>query len=440
MKNIDTLLHARWLIPVRPANTILENHSLAIHGGKILDVLPSETARQTYSADNTHELACHALIPGLINAHTHAAMALFKGMADDRPLMEWLQSHIWPAEQKWVNKEFVRDGTQLAIAEMLRSGTTCFNDMYFFPDITAEVCRQTHIRASIGLIVLDFPTVWANDAQDYIEKAGHVHDAYLHEDLISTAFAPHAPYTVSDEPLVKIGSLAEQIDIPIHMHVHETAEEVSNSIAQCGKRPLERLDELGLLSPRLLAVHMTQLNDGDMHRVAKTGTHVVHCVESNLKLASGFCPIAELASQGINVCIGTDSNASNNDLDLITETCTAALLAKTVANDASAINAYQALEMMTINAARALDMADSIGSLEVGKAADVVAIDLGSIEMQPVYNPVSQIIYTGSREKVKHVWIAGRHVLDNRTLTTIDENAVIANAMEWADKIKGNRS
>ncbi len=435
MEQVDTLIHARWIVPVEPRDTVLEHHAIAIRDGDIVALMPSDEARTRFEAATTIERPGHALIPGLVNAHTHAAMSLFRGLADDLPLMEWLNDHIWPAEGRWVNPDFVEAGTRLAVAEMLRGGTTCFNDMYFFPDITARVAEQAHLRACAGLIVIDFPTVWASGADEYITKGIEVHDRYRDHPLISTAFAPHAPYTVSDEPLARIVTLAEQMDLPVHIHLHETAGEVATALENDGRRPIARLDALGLLSPRLVAVHMTELEEEEIARFAEAGAHVVHCPESNLKLASGFCPVAKLLAAGVNVALGTDGAASNNDLDLLGEMRSAALLAKAVAQDASALPALEALRMATLNGARALGLDHRIGSLEPGKAADIVAIDLDRPECQPLYNPVSQIIYAAGREQVTDVWVAGRQVLRERRLTTLDEKAVMEEAAKWGARI-----
>ncbi len=435
MQQIDTLIQARWIIPVAPAGTILEDHALAVHRGRILDLLPAIEAKVRYTPSVTHRLADHALIPGLINTHTHAAMSLFRGLADDLPLMEWLNRHVWPAESRWVGDEFVQDGVRLAAAEMLRGGTTCFNDMYFFPDDTARVCSAIGIRATVGLIVIDFPTVWARDADEYLSKGIAVHDLFRNDPLIHTAFAPHAPYTVSNGPLQRVGTLAEELDIPIHMHVHETDDEIRASLEKFGRRPLARLDGLGLLSPRLVAVHMTHLEPAETERVAACGASVVHCPESNLKLASGFCPVQKLRDLGINVALGTDGAASNNDLDMLGEMRSAALLGKAVAGSASAVPAADALRMATLNGARALGLEHLIGSLEPGKSADVAAINLGDMETQPVYHPLSQIVYAATRSQVSDVWVAGHHVLKDRALTTVDEAAVVAKAAEWRDRI-----
>ncbi|HHH48520.1 MAG TPA: TRZ/ATZ family hydrolase [Gammaproteobacteria bacterium] len=435
-ETIDTLIHARWIIPVEPHDSVLDHHAIAIHEGRIVELLPSREAEGKYRANVEHHLDSHALIPGLVNAHTHAAMSLFRGLADDLHLMDWLQNHIWPAEGKWISPEFVADGTRLAIAEMLRGGTTCFNDMYFFPDETARVADNAGMRAVVGLILIDFPTVWAANADDYLHKGIEVHDHYRHHPLISTAFAPHAPYTVSDEPLQRVVTFAEEMDLSLHMHVHETAHEVEEASARNGLRPLARLTQLGLLSPRLAAVHMTQLSDGEIAQLAGSGASVVHCPESNLKLASGFCPVQKLLDAGVNVALGTDGAASNNDLDMLGEMRSAALLGKAVAGDASAVSAAQALHMATLGGARALGLDEAIGSLVPGKAADVTAIDLGALETQPVYHPTSQLVYAAGREQVSDVWVAGRHLLKARELTTLNQASIIERAHAWAEKIQ----
>ena len=433
---IDTLINARWIIPVVPENQVLEHHSLAIQHGRILEILSTSEAQQKYSPDTVEELTDHALIPGLINAHTHAAMSLLRGLADDMPLMTWLNDHIWPAEGRWVSEEFVADGTQLAVAEMLRGGITCYNDMYFFPEVTARVTAAAGMRAVIGLIVIDFPSAWATDADDYLRRGLAVHDQYRSHNLIKTAFAPHAPYSVSDKPLAHIRTLADEMDIPIHMHVHETHDEIKQGLQQFGTRPIERLKELGLLSPSLAAVHMTQLNEGEISAIAESGAHVIHCPESNLKLASGFCPVDKLVKAGINVAIGTDSAASNNDLDMFSEMRTAALLAKGVAQDASAIPAHTALRMATLNGATALGIADQTGSLEPGKSADITAINFNHAETKPMYHPVSQLVYATGRDKVSNVWVAGKQVVRKGNLTTLNLDEIVQRASEWEEKIR----
>lgn len=434
-EKIDTLINARWVIPVEPDDTVLDHHSIAIRDGKIVALLPTVKANSKYQAEDVIDLSDHALIPGLINAHTHAPMSLFRGLADDLPLMEWLNEHIWPAEGRWVNEEFVRDGTRLAVAEMLKSGTTCFNDMYFFADDTARVCMDIGMRAVVGLIVVDFPTVWAQTWEEYIHKGLKLHDDLRHTDLVTTAFAPHAPYSVSDAPLEKIRVVNNELNIPLHIHMHETAHEVEEAVTKTGKRPLERLAQLDLLNLNLVAVHMTALLPGEIETLAKVNASVVHCPESNMKLASGFCPVHQLLQASVNVALGTDGAASNNDLDMLDELRAAALLGKAVANDATAVPAHTALRMATLNGARALGLEERIGSLAMGKAADIVAIDLSAISSQPVYDPLSQVIYTAGRDQVTDVWVAGQRLLKERQLTTLDEPAILQKATEWRDRI-----
>ncbi len=434
---VETLAHAHWLIPAEPQGKIFAQHSIAIDKGRIAAILPTHEAREQIHAKNTLELDEHALIPGLINTHTHSPMTLFRGLADDMPLMTWLNDHIWPAEARWIQPDFIADGTTLAVAEMLRNGVTCFNDMYFFPDITAQVAAEAGMRAVVGLILVDFPSAWAKDPDDYLNKAIQVHDAFRKEELIQTIFSPHAPYSVSDEPLQKMSTLANELDLPVHMHVHETQDEIEQSLNQYGMRPLERLQKLNLLTPSLIAVHMTQLTDSEINAMAEAGSHVAHCPESNLKLASGFCPVQKLLEAGVNVALGTDSAASNNDLDILGEMRSAALLGKGVAQNASALPAEQVLNMATINGAKALGLDKEIGSLEVGKSADMIAIDLNTLGCQPVYNPLSQIVYSSNRTQVTDVWVAGQQLVRNGQLTRMDESAIIAKAKTWREKIHG---
>ena len=433
--HVHSLIHARWVIPVEQENQVLDHHALAVHEGNISAILPSAQARSQMTADEVVELPHHALIPGLINAHTHTPMSLFRGLADDLPLMDWLTQHIWPAEQNWVNEDFVADGSRLAMAEMIRGGTTCFNDMYFFPNITGEVAKVAGMRAVIGMILIDFPSSWADTASDYLARAVEVHDQFKATPLVHPVFAPHAPYSVSDEPLTRLRTLANELDLPVHMHVHETNDEIEQSIKQHRQRPLARLHQLGLLTPNLLAVHMTQLEADEIELFADSGAHVVHCPESNLKLASGFCPVDKLLQAGINVALGTDGAASNNDQDMLSEMRTAALLAKGISGNASALPAFQALKMATLNGAVALGLDSVTGSLAAGKSADLAAIDLHQVETQPVYDPVSQIVYAAGREQVTDVWVAGARLLKSADLTTLDQDEILARAEYWRERI-----
>ncbi|HSO81104.1 TRZ/ATZ family hydrolase [Thiocapsa sp.] len=431
----ELLIHAQWVLPVDPRDRQLTDHAVAIADGRILAVLPSEEARSSIEAQRVTDLPGHLLIPGLINAHTHAAMVLMRGLADDLPLMTWLHEHIWPAEQRWVDPGFVADGTRLAVLEMLRGGITCYNDMYFHPEVTAQVTAEAGMRAVIGMIVVDFPTGYAANADEYIAKGLALHEHYRDHPLIRVAFAPHSPYAVSDAPLQRVRALADELEVPIHIHLHETRDEVLQSLRDHGERPLSRLNRLGLLGPGLVCVHMTQLEEDEIALLADTGAHVVHCPESNLKLASGFCPVARLLDAGVNVAIGTDGAASNNDLNILGEMRTAALLGKGVAGSASALPAATALRMATINGARALGLEEEIGSLEPGKSADLVALDLRDSHTQPLYHPVSQLVYAASQQQVRQVWVRGRQLIRDGLPTGLDTARIIAAAQTWGERL-----
>jgi len=435
MQTVETLVHARWIVPVEPADRVLENHALAIAHGRIVALLPSAEAASRFAAVEDIHLPRHVLIPGLINAHTHAAMALLRGLADDLPLMQWLQDHIWPAEHRWVTADFVRDGAELAVAEMLRGGTTCFADMYFFPEVTAQVARQAGMRAMLGLILFDFASAWGAGPEEYLAKGLDLRDQHKNDPLLGFVFAPHAPYTVSDPWLTKLRALADELDLPVHIHVHETAGEVEDSLAQHGKRPLARLGDLGLVTPALMAAHMTQLSDEEIAVAAENGISVVHCPSSNLKLASGFCPVAKLIQAGVNVAIGTDGAASNNTLDMLAEMRQAALLAKGVAGDPSAVPAATALRMATLNGAKALGLDRDLGSLIPGKWADICAVDLDCPETQPVHDVVSTLVYAAGREQVSDVWVAGRRLLQERALPRTDLPGLLKRAAAWRQRI-----
>ncbi len=435
-RECDLLLNARWVIPVEPHGVVLEHHSVAIQAGRIVDVLSSRDAASRWRPRENVNLPGHALLPGLVNAHTHNPMTLMRGLADDLPLMTWLREHIWPAEARFIGPEFVRDGIDLAIAEMLRGGTTCCNENYFFPDIAAETYSRAGFRAMVGLPIIDFPTAWAANADEYFDKATATFDSNRDATLIGTCLAPHAPYTVGDVSFARIREFAAGRDLRVHCHVHETAQEVADSLRDHGVRPLARLDRLGLLDPRMIAVHMTQLEDAEIARCAEAGVHVVHCPESNLKLASGFCPLAKLMDAGVNVALGTDGCASNNDLDMIGEMRTAALLAKAVAGDAAAGDAASVLRAATLGGARAIGWEDRIGSIEAGKRADLAAFRLDELDTLPVYHPLSQIVYAGNRRQFSDVWIDGRPRLRDGILVDVDVARLRAVACEWQARIR----
>ncbi|HRA57114.1 MAG TPA: TRZ/ATZ family hydrolase [Thermomonas sp.] len=431
----DLLIEAGWVVPVVPHGVVLTDHAVAVSGGRIQAILPIAQARMQYVPKDTVTRPEAVLIPGLVNAHTHNPMTLLRGIADDLPLMTWLQQHIWPVEAAVIGPDFVADGTTLAIAEMLRGGTTCANENYFFPDVQAGVYKKYGFRARVGAVIIDFPSAWAASDDEYFDRACQLHDTWRGDALIGTAFAPHAPYTVNDANFERIRMLADQLDLPVHLHLHETAHEISESLKLHGQRPIARIDRLGLLNDRLIAVHMTQLIEAEIHLCAERGVSVVHCAESNLKLASGFCPACALLGAGVNLAIGTDGCASNNDLDMFGETRSAALLAKAVANDAAGFSAFEALHAATLGGAKALGFEDRIGSIEAGKDADLVCVDLSALETQPLHHVVSQLIYATGRQQVSDVWIAGVQKLRQRELVDMDSAAIVANARQWRQKI-----
>lgn len=432
---IDTLIFARWIIPIEPHHQIMEHYAIAIHEGKIVDLLPQSTAKTQYAASQTYELPHHALMPGLINTHTHSPMTLLRGLGDDMPLMQWLNDYIWPTEGKWMNEEFCYNGTLIAIAEMLRSGTTCFNEHYFFPEAIAKATDQTGMRARISATIIDFPTPWSKTHEEGLSKARNFIEQYKNNSLIKLGIAPHAPYTLSDTSLLKIKQLANEFNLPIHIHTHETADEITGSLKEYNKRPLKRLFDIGFLESHVQHVHLTQINDEDIKILQQTKGHATHCPESNLKLASGFCPVQKLLNAGINVALGTDGAASNNDLDMFAEMQTAAMLAKSVAQDPTAVDAATALRIATLNGAKAMGLEKEIGSLEIGKAADVIAIDLQAANTQPVYHPISHLVYAVNSRQVSDVWVAGKQLLKNHNLTTIDENNIYQLADKWRKRI-----
>jgi 5-methylthioadenosine/S-adenosylhomocysteine deaminase len=434
MRPIDTLILAAHVAPVVPRR-VLDDHAVAIDGGRIVAVLPRAQALGQFDPRRLVSLDRHLLVPGFVNLHCHAAMSLMRGLADDLPLMSWLQDHIWPAEAKHVQDEYVHDGSLLAFAELLRGGTTLVNDMYFYPGATARAALRAGIRASLGVIAIEFPSAYATDAADYLQKGLATRDAYRGEPLLTFTLAPHAPYTVADETLRHIAVLAEELDLPIHTHVHETDEEIRTSIERHGVRPLERLKNLGVVGPRLIAVHSVHLEDGEIDVMAREGVSVAHCPSSNLKLASGFAPVAAMRSRGVRVGLGTDGAASNNRLDMMTEMRTAALVAKAASGDASAVGAFDALEMATLEPARALGLEAEIGSIEAGKSADLAAIEIDSFETLPLYHPVSQLVYAAGREHVTHVWVAGEPRVEERRLIGIDGGELLAKARWWQERL-----
>jgi 5-methylthioadenosine/S-adenosylhomocysteine deaminase len=436
MKTADTIIDARWVIPVEPDGLVLPAHSIVLAAGAVIAVAPTAQVASTYTAQSHVSLPDHVLIPGLVNLHTHAAMTLMRGLADDKVLMDWLRNHIWPVESRMVSAAFVSEGTLLACAEMLRAGITCFADMYFFPQAAAEAAVQAGMRAAIGIIVIEMPSPYAGDARDYLAKGLAMRDALRDEPLLSFCMAPHAPYTVTDATLERVATYAAELDIPVHIHLHETQEEIRDSLSMHHVRPIERLQRIGLLGPGLIAVHAVHLEAGEIASLAQHGCSVAHCPSSNLKLASGIAPIATMRSQGINVGLGSDGAASNNRLDLLNEMRLAALLAKGTSGDPTAIPAHAALQMATLGGAKALGLERRIGSLVPGKRADITAVDLASIELSPCYDPASHLVYAAGREHVTHVWVDGELRVRDRQLVSLDERKLRMRAVHWQDRIK----
>lgn len=430
----DLIINAKWIVPIIPANTVLTDYAIVICDQRIVAIDKQAKVSGQYTAAQSVELEHHALIPGLVNAHGHSPMALFRGIADDIALKQWLEDRIWPLEGKYVSAKFVREGTQLAMAEMISGGTTCFADMYFYPEEVAKASLESQMRVQLATPVLDFPTQWAKDADEYIAKATQLHDDYRNSETVFTAFGPHAPYTVSDEPLLKIGALAEELEIPIHIHMHETAQEVADALESDGRRPLQRMADLGLISPRLVCVHATQLLESEMLQLAEQGAHVIHCPSSNLKLASGLCEVEKLRSNGVNVGLGTDGAASNNDLDMFGELQLAAMMGKAVAENPEAVPASTALEMATINSAKAMGLASEIGSLEPGKLADIAAVNLDSFSTIPINNVISHLAYAVQSHHVSHVWCGGNALLTDGELQTLDGSAIRQSAADWQNQ------
>lgn len=435
MSNVDLQIDARWVIPVEPACT-LPDHSVLIDAGRIVAVLPTSVADRDYVAAQHVSLPTHALLPGLVNAHTHAGMSLLRGIADDVPLSAWLQAHIWPREARFISAEFVHDGTLLAASEMLLGGVTCCHDMYFFADAAARAYDTAGMRAMIGLPVLDFPTPYAADADGYLQAGLAARDAWRKEARLSFSLAPHAPYTVSDASWSKIVTYARQLDMLIQTHLLETRDERATSEEQFGIGPLQRLHRLGATGPGFVAIHAVHVDDADMQLLAEQGCHVVHCPVSNLKLASGIAPISRMRERGINVALGTDGSASNNRLDVFGEARFAALLAKVKADDASSISAATALRMATLDGATALGLDADIGSLEPGKFADIIAVDLGGIQHAQCYDPVSHLIHVTGRDQVTDVWVAGEPLVSSGNLTRMDIHDLASRARKWHERLQ----
>ena len=435
-KNASIIISASWIFTSNSADQLLSDYSIVIKGNQIIDLVHQSKVFDEYDAEEIYQLTDHILIPGLINTHTHAAMSLFKGFSDDLPLQDWLNNYIWPAEKKFVNSSFVKDGSMLALSEMIKAGVTTFNDMYFYPESTAEASIELGVRSNVGLVVLDFPTNYAADPEDYLVKGFEFRDRWRSEELITTSIAPHAPYSVSDEAFSLINTYSEELGINIHMHLHETQWEIEDSVKRYGITPVQRLNNLGIINPSLIAAHCVHLNDQDMATLAKNKVSIVHNPSSNMKLGSGIADVAKMIKQNLNISLGTDSSASNNRLDIMEEMRLAALLTKGKNKSPELLSATQAIKMATINGAKTLGLDSIIGSIEKNKIADLVAIDLNSIENQPIYNPLATLVYSSSKSDVSYVWINGKIKLKEKELVNLDQEKIIQMAKIWQKRIK----
>lgn len=435
MQTIDTLIFPRWIVPVEPdPNIVLENQAVAIDKGRIVAVLAAEQARQLYQAENILTLENHALLPGLINTHTHSPMSLFRGKVDDYELTAW-NNIIWPLETKYVDNDFIHAGMQLAMLEMLRSGTTCFNEHYFCAEQIAVSTSAAGMRAMVGSLVFEVPTRHARNSQEYLQQMRDFFQRWRGHSLIKPCAAPHGPHTVDDRTFMEIKEFADEHQLLVHIHLLETQHEIDDNLQKYGKRPLQRLYDLGLLNERLLCAHMIYVLEEEMALLERTKPHILHLPESNLKLASGFCPVEKYRKIGLNVALGTDSAASNNDLDMFGEMRTAALLAKALNLNPTALSAADTLAMATINGARALGWEQEIGSIVPGKAADLVAVDLSAINTQPLFNVISQVVYALNSRQVTDVWVAGKRLLANTEFTTLDAQKILNGTQEWQKKL-----
>ncbi len=434
MHQVETLIHAKQIL-TQPGQ-ILENHSLAIRDGKIVGLMPSLEAKEAFNAQFEHILSDHLLMPGLVNAHTHISMNLLKGLADDLKLMTWLTDHIWPAETAVVSPEFVNDGALLAMAEMIRGGITCFNDNYFYMDTLAELVDQVGMRAVLAEGFFKFSTPWSPSPDHSFARTEKLIAFCKKSKTVRAAIFPHAPYSTDIPLLEKIAAFAKQHDLLIHTHLLESQMEIDESLKEHGQRPIPLWHKLGLIGKKTIAVHMTHVDQADLDLIHKSGASVVHCPESNMKLASSICPVQKMLDQGINVALGTDGAASNNDLDLFGEMKSAAFLSKVSTDNPESLNAQTVLEMATINGAKALHWDKEIGTLAVGKAADIIALDLNNVEALPCYNPTAQLVYAMPRSNVTHSWVNGRMLMKNRELTTIDMPALLKRTQAWQEKLK----
>lgn len=435
MKIVDLIVNARWILPIAPENKILENYALIIKDHKIIDLLAQEKVSDIYQAETVINKDHHVLMPGLINAHTHLAMSYYKGVGSDLPLNQWLSDYIWPSESATVSAEYVYDATKHALVECLRSGVSCVNDLYFYMNDVASALSEAGMRGRLAHCIFNFETPWAKSVESSFEQAENLINNLKNNQLISVAIGPHSPYAVDDQMMQRVIQLSKIHNLPIHIHLHETKKEVDDYKEKYGVSPIVRFFEKGWLNEKTIGIHLTQLDEKDIDCIVKSKMKVVHCPESNMKLASGISPIQKLLDLGVTVAIGTDGSASNNDIDMISEMKSASFLSKIATGNPESISAKKALEMATINGAKALGFESEIGSLEIGKSADFIAIDFNYPETLPVYDPFAQIVYAASRNQVSDVWVNGKCLMDQYKLLTINNDGLNQNQNKWSLKI-----
>lgn len=432
---VDLIIHGGTIVTMDGSRRVIENGSVAVKGGRVVAVGPVAELDHAYTAREVINAAGKAVIPGLINGHTHVPMTLFRGLADDLDLQEWLTKYIFPAEAKNVNEEFVRVGTRLGLAEMIRGGTTTYCDMYYFEDAIADESSKAGVRGVLGETIIDFPVA---DNKTNAEAMAYVEDfvkKWKGNALIVPAIAPHAPYTVSEEHLKAVRAFSDRTGAPIVIHVSETKREVDDSIKTKGASPVDYLDRIGFLNNRVIAAHVVWPTEEEIGVLKRLGVGVVHNPQSNMKLASGVAPIPEMIRQELRLGLGTDGAASNNDLNMWEEMDTAAKLHKLISNDPKVVTALQALELATISGARALHLEKEIGSIEVGKRADLVIVDLDDLNQTPYFNIYSELVYATKAADVRTVIIEGRVVMRDRRLLTLNEETIKSDARRYRERI-----
>lgn len=435
MQKVNQLIEARWGVPMsHPHPEIMEHWAVAVSEGVIVATGPADRLKQIYTSDEHIQLTKHVLLPGFINAHAHSPMVLLRALSDDVRLKNWLEDCIWPAEKSLISQSFIEDGMCLAIAEMLRTGTTCINEHYFMPSIAAQTCQTMGMRAVIGLWVGDIQLPWAPSVDACFEAGLTLLDQAQFSDIIQFSWAPHSPYLLNDTELKKLASYSHSTQLPVHIHCHETQHEIEHSMRTLGLRPLARLAASGLLNEKLILVHMVETNQEDLAQLVTAGAHVITCPKSNAKLASGHAPLLEIRSAGVNVGLGTDSAASNNSLDMLEECRMMALLNKAVTRNPAALSAYECLYAATMGNAHALGLEAQVGSIDVGKKADLIAFNLDSLNTYPHHHPIAQLVYAAHSQQISHVWTQGRLRIKEGSFVDIDEQKLKRIAKHWSDK------